>query len=733
MSRPDDSDSNRPSLAGDAVLRNPILSSLGDSDRIRLSPYFERIDHEPGAVVVREGDDDRAMYFVLSGEGRITSGDVDVGAVRPGEHFGELGLVAGRPRAATIAAATDLELVRLSPESFEAMLEADAPLALRFLRALMDGVATRLADMTESVGLLLRERSLPRRTEVAVTIEGKRQVVRTGTPLRKLLPERVGSRPVVAALVDRKAVALTAPVGSHCQLSPLTTVQWEGQRIYRHSLALLLLEASYAVDPELRVSMAHSVGFAQRVRVALGNGDVNAIAGAIESKMRELSRDSAPLREEWWTVDEAREHFAALGWSETDALLSTWRDPAVPLVSYGSVYALRLGPLVPDASVLTGFHVVPDGNDLLLVYGAEAESRAAPADVSWTAPADDGPRSRKIAGRARDVSRHTSTMTQEQERWLETLRMGSVGTFNRACIDGDVTQLIQVSEGFQEKRISQVADEIRDRADVLKVVTIAGPSSSGKTTFIRRLKVQLQVNGIRPIGISLDDYYIDRDKTPKSADGEFDFEAFEALRGDLLGDHLHRLLSGETVQTARYDFVAGKSHHDGGPTIQLGENEILMLEGIHGLNPRLAESIPSSAVFRVFVCPLAQLPFDRVTRVHASDLRLLRRIIRDRHSRGHDAAATIARWPSVRAGERQHIFPHQENADAVFDTSLIYEPSVLKVYAERYLLEVPHGHESYTTAFRLLQLIDRFVAIYPDHVPPTSILREFIGGSGFEY
>ena len=190
---------------------------------------------------------------------------------------------------------------------------------------------------------------------------------------------------------------------------------------------------------------------------------------------------------------------------------------------------------------------------------------------------------------------------------------------------------------------------------------------------------------------------------------------------------------GEPVTTARYDFTRGRSLPAGGETVTLHGSDVLMLEGIHGLNPRLAELVPSGAAFAVFVCPLTQLPFDRLSRVHTSDVRLLRRIVRDRHGRGHDAASSIARWPSVRAGERRHIFPYQHRADAVFDTSLIYELSVLKVYAQRYLLEVPTSHPSYTMAYRLQQLLERFVPIYPDHVPPTSIVREFIGASGFEY
>jgi uridine kinase len=293
--------------------------------------------------------------------------------------------------------------------------------------------------------------------------------------------------------------------------------------------------------------------------------------------------------------------------------------------------------------------------------------------------------------------------------------------------------MIRVSEGFQEKRIADIADAIARRADHVRIVCIAGPSSTGKTTFIKRLSVQLQVNGISPVGVSLDDYYVDRATTPRDAAGEYDYEAFEALRADLLQTHLQGLLAGDAVKLARYEFASGVSHPNGGKRLQLHPGDVLLLEGIHGLNPALLGSLPAAEVFRIFVCPLTNLPFDRLHRVHASDVRLLRRIVRDRYTRGSDAAGTIQRWPSVRAGERKHIFPFQHHADAVFDTSLVYELSVLKVYAERYLLEVPRDHPSMAVAYALLQLLDSFVTIYPDQVPSTSILREFIGGSAFEY
>lgn len=607
-----------------------------------------------------------------------------------------------------------------------------------------DSLARELALELGTAGghTIIQERSLPRRSNVAVRLHGVAREVPTGTTARQLLPDDVKGHLVVAALIDRRAMSLLTPLSSECEIAPLSTAHWEGQRIYRQSLALLLLEAALRFDPALELSTGPSIGFAQRIDVAHPERlDLPELAGRLEDQMNQLCGGGARLREEWWTADEAREHFERRGLSGSLRLLSTWRDPAVPLVSYGSFYALRMGPLLPDARMFEEFRVLADDDVLLLVYGEAAASRPVPSRQMSVAELSRArtvatriakERDRQfVASQARGASRYAAMMTEEQDRWLETLDCATVGDFNHACITGHVSQLIFVSEGFQEKRISRIADEIASRADSLRVVCVAGPSSSGKTTFIRRLKVQLQVDGIHPVELGLDDYFVDRDRTPRTRQGEPDFEALEALRLDTLQEHVSALLGGQRVVTPRYDFIAGTSTT--GRALELSARDLLLVEGIHALNPALLSTIPDDRIFRIFICPLAQLPFDQLTRVHASDVRLIRRIVRDRHGRGLSAAENILRWPSVRHGERQHIFPFQHHADAVFDSSLIYELGVLRVFAERYLLEVPSDHAAYPTAFRLLKLLDRFVPLYPDQVPPTSILREFVGGSGFEY
>ncbi len=592
---------------------------------------------------------------------------------------------------------------------------------------------------------------------VTLKVFGRQLNVLAGTALSDVLPTEIEGSPVVAALLGRRPVSLTTRVSWDSTVEPVTLEDLEGQRIYRLSQALLLMEAASRIKPEPELRLVHSVGFGRRVRVATRwRADVERLAEMLEREMNELVAQDRTLVETWVGATEAMHYFRQIGWDDTVELLATWRDPTVPLSSYGSVHALVTSPLVASTGKMRGFRVLPDRGGLLLLYGPRGEVltegngtrrslvQEAPVTVDVNEALAERLELAQAEGRvnapvgvtaeeALAVARQTLAMTQQQERWLETLDIRSVGAFNRACVSGNVGQLIAVSEGFHEKRISRIADEVHGRGRSSRVVCIAGPSSSGKTTFIKRLNVQLQVLGMRPVAISLDDYYCDRELTPRAESGEYDFEALGALRLELLREHVARLIAGEEVETARYDFKTGKSHPNGGPKLKLDTRSVLMLEGIHGLNPDLLAQIGRDEVFRVFICPLAQLAFDRVTRLNASDVRLLRRIVRDRHSRGYNAAATIERWASVREGERKHIFPFQEHADAVFDSSLIYEIAVLKIFGERYLLEVDREHASWHTAHRLLRLLDRFVPLYTDRVPPTSILREFIGGSAFHY
>jgi uridine kinase len=580
----------------------------------------------------------------------------------------------------------------------------------------------------DTAPLSVRPRSLPRRTTVDVDVGGRRSTVSMGTRVADVLPAAQDGALVVAALVDRRAVSLDAPLLADAVVEPLSTRSWEGREVVRRSAGLLVLEAAARVAPQVVLRVGPSLSSAQvietpGVRAAV---ELERLARDLQAEVRALAFRDVAFIEEVWAVEEAMTHFGRRGWDDAVAILRSWRDPTVPLVTCGGVYVLSLAPLLARAGILDDLSIGVHAGGLLIQFGR--------AIIPYLPPGSREVGDPSIPGGTGNGTPRSSDMVIEHKAWLRTLGVESVGSFNQRCITGEVSELIRAAEGFHEKRIGRIADAVAARGDHLRIICIAGPSSSGKTTFIKRLIVQLQIDGLMPRAISLDDYYVDRETTPRDAAGELDFEALEALDLLLLQSHVARVLAGEEVRTAKYDFVLGKSQREGGPTLKLGPRDVLMMEGIHGLNPALlGDAVKPAQVYRIFIHPMVGLPIDRLSSVSPADVRLLRRIVRDRHGRNWSAAESILRWPSVRDGERRHIFPFLPQADEVFDSSLAYEPSVLKVYADRYLLEVPREHPGYTTAYRLRRLIDRFVTIYPDHVPPTSILREFIGGSGFEY
>ena len=320
---------------------------------------------------------------------------------------------------------------------------------------------------------------------------------------------------------------------------------------------------------------------------------------------------------------------------------------------------------------------------------------------------------------------------KEHHRWQNILGISTVGDFNKAVSNGFTTDMINVSEALQEKKIAQMADEIAARKNI-RVVLLAGPSSSGKTTTCKRLSVQLLANGIKPVQISLDDYFVDRDKTPKDADGELDYESLYALNIPLLNQQFNALFRGEEVQLPKYNFQAGKSEPNG-KRLRLDEQSILIVEGIHALNPELTAQVPEEQKYRIYASALTTILLDNHNYIPTTDNRLLRRIVRDNKYRGVSAAETIRRWPSVRAGENKWIFPFQENANVMFNTAMLFELAILKTQAEPLLEDVPENCDEYSEAYRLLKFLKYFASIPFKQLPPTSLLREFLGGSSFKY
>ena len=698
------------------LAKHSFLAHIGPQDLGAFVELLDQVAVPAGRVVFRQGDEGEHMYFVLEGEAHMDRGAIEVARLGPGDQFGEVAILGQRARTATVQADTVMRLARLSRSRFVSLGSQHPRTALHFMEALAGSVAATMNALRDDAGLLARQRSLPRRSIVNVTIGDARMDVGTGTLVGTLLPRLEGEAIVVAATIDRRAVSLETPLTADAMLEPLTTASWEGRRIFRRSALLLVLEAARRRLPEANLTVGPRIAWKQLVFTKLELTPEEVLA--VQHELEGLVERAEPMREELWAIEEARLRFLEQGWADTAALLASYRAETVSLLACGGTFALAFGPVLPTAAGLRHVKVEKASGGLLVTFGPALEAGGAISSMTTMVPGMDS-----------TTPMPARQMARELGGWLGAMGITSVGRFNESCVDGRVDELVRVSEGFHEKNIGRVADLIADRH--LRVVAIAGPSSSGKTTFIRRLEVQLEVNGILPVHLSLDDYYVDREKTPRDASGELDFESVDALDLPLLRSNIARLVAGERVRTARYDFPTGKSLREGGEEIALGPANVLLVEGLHALNPAVAGSLPKDTAFRVFVHPATALPLDRLSAVLPDDVRLLRRIVRDRHGRGYTARDTIARWPSVRRGEEKHVFPFAAEADFVFDTSLVYEIAVMRVFAERYLLEVPKDDPAFVTAHRLRQLIDRFVPIYSDHVPRTSILREFIGG-GFD-
>ncbi|MFV8752956.1 cyclic nucleotide-binding domain-containing protein [Nannocystaceae bacterium ST9] len=706
----------------DTLSRNVILAQLEPHEIGALIEVFAQVAVTPGTELAREGEEGDYMYFILEGAAVVTRGRQVVRRLQPPEHLGELAMLGVRRRTATVTSESIMRLARLSRARYQALAARHPPVALHLLQAVVASLGDDVTQLTDSVAAIVHRRSSSRPIQIRVRTPEGEKLVASGTPIESLVSREQGGQPVVAALLDSKPVMLDTPVFSDASVEPVTLVDMLGRDAFRRSVGLLLLEAGRAIVPHLELRIGHAVDDLRVVEVIGEPCDRLDLCERLVAAMQRMVEQDVEFSWDSWTVEEARAQMTRQGWHDAARLLRTSRTPVTTLQTCGQVHALVVGPLVPSATHLRGFGLVPHPDGLLLDHGPLVRPRT--------------PDPIHAAEVARELThpRFGAEMVRSHRGWLSTMGVDSVGDFNELCVRGEMARVIRVAEGFHEKRIGQIADNIAARRPSLRVIGIAGPSSSGKTTFIKRLSVQLEVAGIQPVNLSLDDYYVDRERTPRDDAGEYDFEALDALDLALLREHLIRLAAGEQVQSPRYDFKIGKCLLDGGPLLQIAHDQVLLVEGIHALNDALwPDELPAAARMRIFVHPSTTLPVDRLTATSSADLRLLRRIVRDRHGRATPAASNIARWPSVRRGERRHIYPTYGNADAVFDTSLVYEIAVLKVYAERYLLEVPEGHPSFPVAYRLRQLIDPYVTLYPDHVPPTSILREFVGGSGFEY
>lgn len=519
---------------------------------------------------------------------------------------------------------------------------------------------------------------------------------------------------VVSAKVNNKVEDLNFRVYYNKDVEFLDVTNPSGMRTYFRSLCFILAKAVEDLYPQGSISLEHPVskGYYCDLHLdrSIGLDDVI----RIKQRMQEIIDADIPFQRIECHTAQAAEMFLHHGMMDKAKLLRTYDQLYTFYYRLGNTTDCYYGSLVPSTGYIRLFDIVKYYDGLLLRVP-----------------------NRKDPTRLEDVVKQEKMLEvfQEYHRWNEIMGIATVGDFNIACHKGFATELVNVSEALQEKKIVRIADEIthRDRnGERVKLVLISGPSSSGKTTFSKRLSVQLITNGMRPYPISLDDYFVNREDSPLDENGEHDFESFYTLDLPFFEAQMKELLAGNEIELPRFNFVTGKREMSG-KKLRIKDNMILILEGIHALNPELTAQIPDENKYKIYVSALTTIQLDNHNYIPTTDNRLIRRIIRDSRYRGSSAEDTINRWESVRAGEEKWIFPYQENADAMFNSALLFELAVLKDYAEPLLRKVPNNCAAYSEANRLLRFLSYFTSIPDDQLPPTSLLREFLGGSSFRY
>ena len=514
----------------------------------------------------------------------------------------------------------------------------------------------------------------------------------------------------VSARVNNKVEGMHYRVYNSKDVEFLDMTSSSGSRAYTRTLFFVLCKAVQDIYPNTDVVIDIPVSNGFYVDIRLGRPVVEEDVNILRRRMQEIIDAKMPIRRYMVPTEDAIALFQEKGDVEKVKLLKTSGSIYTTYYKIGEYVDFYYGTLLTNTSGLYLFGLEKYYDGMLLRI-----------------PSLKNP---DVLG---EMTRQDKMFDifKEHHRWQDILGIRTVGDFNQAIDAGHATDIINISEALQEKKIAKIAEDIANRQGV-KLVLLAGPSSSGKTTSCKRLSIQLAVNGLKPLQISLDDYFVDRDKTPKDDNGEYDFESIYALNLDLLNEQFNALFRGEEVELPKYDFPSGKSVKSG-KKLKMEPNNVLVVEGIHALNPELTAHIPQEQIYRVYASALTTILLDNHNYIPTTDNRLLRRIIRDYKYRGVSAQETIHRWPSVRAGENKWIFPYQENADAMFNTAMLYELSVLKMQAEPLLQQVPENCEEHAEAYRLLKFLKYFKGIPYNNLPPTSLLREFLGGSSFHY
>ena len=554
--------------------------------------------------------------------------------------------------------------------------------------------------------------------KVTVTLRESNQeekiVVDSGITLEEFFYSyrpRPFDNPIVAAKINYIKHDLWTPISEDCLIDPIDLTQFSGIKIYERSLVLLLLRAVQDLYSNRQLEVSYSIS--RGLYCELHNEEPLRLdmVKKIEGYMCKLVVRGEEFFRQEVTSRQAEKIFQEKQMPDKVKFFKHWRDKKIMIYQSGEAVSTFYGSIVPRTSYLKQFELVYYPPGVILRY----PHKSSPGRL---APFNEQSRLFRVF--------------QEHKKWAKILEVNYIGDFNEVIENGKGSELIKVAEAIQEKKVAHIADLISQNRQNIRLILIAGPSSSGKTTFAKRLSVHLKVNGISTVPISMDDYFKSRAKMNKDENGQYDFEGLDAVDVPLLNDHLNALFDGHQVLIPRYDFSTG-DRKDEGHSLQLKPNELVILEGIHGLNDKLTPSVLELQKFKIYVSALTVLNIDRHNRIPTTDLRIIRRIVRDNLYRSYSALDTIQRWPAVRHGEDLYIFPFQHQADVMFNSALIYELAVLKRYAEPLLQAiVPNTHE-YSEGQRLLRFLSYFQDLAPDEVPPTSILREFIGESSFKY
>ncbi|HUW64519.1 MAG TPA: nucleoside kinase [Spirochaetia bacterium] len=553
------------------------------------------------------------------------------------------------------------------------------------------------------------QKSLPASITVDLAGVGKLSWPRGTRAMEVLAREWHKKLPALGVKVNNALKDLSFELDQDCRLESVDYGGDDGRRIYVRSLIMVLVRATSEVFPGTTVTVKHSLGNGIygniRLDRALREQDIH----LIEERMREIIAAGEPIVRRRLHKDEVIKLLTASGQAEKIDLLKYRHSQEVDIYTCGWFHDYSYGPMVPDTGLLQTFRLRFYLPGFILELPTENNPEVIPEYVEHG----------KLAN-----------IYFEADKWGKVLDVRSVVSLNKVLQSRGAAELVRVAEAFHEKKISRIADLIADNIDRVRIVLIAGPSSSGKTTFAQRLATELRVNGIHPLPISLDNYFVNREKTPLDEEGQFDFESLDAIDRVLFNDQLIKLIQGEEVELPYYNFKTGRREFRG-EALKLKETDLIVVEGIHGLNDKLTSSIPLGRKFKIYVSALTQLNLDDHNRIPTTDLRIIRRIVRDYRCRAHSARDTIGMWPSVRRGEERYIFPFQESADVMFNSALVYELAVLKGVADPLLEEITPEFPEHSEARRLREFLSYFVSIDAEDVPANSIVREFIGNSCF--